>query len=511
MSETKNVVIKQNNGTDYDKLHPETVDSKVNLTDDNVSAWGNTLKEALPKINSRLNVVEDNQWEIGDIRITTKSDLGEKWLKADGNVYDINKYPDLAKITTVQDFPFGSQSITTGTIEGTALSFGAINETNLNSNENMERANYVNGYYFRFKDYLNISSNAYSLLVYYTQDKKNWTTVRISITLTGFTERETSGYIKGIGYVNRYWYLSFVFNTKSGFLYSTELDFSNYSVVWIQDILSKLPVFSDDSFVQWGLGIYYYNNFYSLVVGSGYSSVKHVSVIYANDINFISGLNSNRIYNGGYESGVHWGDTMITCMFNNNLYTFFTKYFTSGSGRTTYYGGLYVSNPNGSNPTGIIKIDESSGTGLQQVSFIYKGKDEMYLSVAGSSGGQSIKFTTLDKTGEEVTFPNRVPTLVLKNGKFLKGILTSGSNTWLVADNFQLENAKTYTATITGTINSSDTAYINMELPNGLASYTNSSADSSRTYTLEQGGILPNSNISSSSLTGLNTFIKALN
>ena len=233
MSETKNVVIQQNNGTDYDKLHPETVDSKVNLTGGNVSVWGNTLKEALPKINSRLNVVEDNQWEIGDIRITTKSDLGEKWLKADGNVYDINKYPDLAKITTVQDFPFGSQSITTGTIEGTALSFGAINETNLNSNENMERANYVNGYYFRFKDYLNISSNAYSLLVHYTQDKKNWTTVRISITLTGFTERETSGYIKGIGYVNRYWYLSFVFNTKSGFLYSTELDFSNYSVVWI--------------------------------------------------------------------------------------------------------------------------------------------------------------------------------------------------------------------------------------------------------------------------------------
>lgn len=511
MSETKNIVIQQNNGTGYDKLHPEVYDKNVNLSTENSSVWGNTLKDALPKIDSRLSVVEDNQWEIGDIRTTTKSDLGEKWLKADGSVYDISKYPDLAKVTTVQDFPFGSQSITTGTIAGQALSFGALNETNLISNINGERANYVNGYYFRFKDYLNTSSNAYSLLVHYTQDKKNWTTARISITLTDFTERETSGYIKGIGYVNRYWYLSFVFNTKSGFLYSTELDFSNYSVVWIQDILSKMPVFSDDSFAQWGLGIYYYNNFYSLVVGSSYSSAKHVSVIYANDINFISGLNSNRIYKGEYESGVHWGDTMITCMFNNNLYTFFTKYFTSGSGRTTYYGGLYVSNPNGSNSTGIIGIDEVEGKGVQKVSFIYKGKDEMYLSVAGSANGQTIKFTTSDKTGEAVTFPNRVPTLVLKDGKFLKGVLTSGSNTWLVADNFQLENAKTYTATITGTINSSDYAYINMELPNGLASYTNSSADSSRTYTLEQGGVLPKSNISSSSLTGLNTFVKALN
>lgn len=84
MSETKNVVIQQNNGTDYDKLHPETVDDKVNLTDDNVSVWGNTLKDALPKIDSRLTVTENNQWEIGDIRQTAKNDLGEKWLLCNG-------------------------------------------------------------------------------------------------------------------------------------------------------------------------------------------------------------------------------------------------------------------------------------------------------------------------------------------------------------------------------------------------------------------------------------------
>lgn len=62
MSETKNVVIQQNNGTDYDKLHPETVDSKVNLTNGNISVWGNTLKEALPKIDSRLKIQEENEW-----------------------------------------------------------------------------------------------------------------------------------------------------------------------------------------------------------------------------------------------------------------------------------------------------------------------------------------------------------------------------------------------------------------------------------------------------------------
>ncbi len=392
---------------------------------------GNTLKEALPKINSRLNVVEDNQWEIGDIRITTKSDLGKKWLKADGGVYDINKYPDLAKITPVRGFPFGSQSITTGTIEGQTLHFGAINETNLN----VGRANYVNGYYFRFKDSLNISSNAYSLLVHYTQDKKNWTTVRVSITLTGFTETKTSGYIKGIGYTNRYWYLVFSFNTKDGFFYSSSLDFSDFQVVWINDIITKIPNFNDEVYIMWGNGVYFYNNSYSLVIGHENGGYKYITAITANNISFSSGLNYRRIYNCPFESGVYWNDTMIACMFNNNLYTFFTKH-TSPSSGPRYYSGLYVSNPNGSNPIGIIEMDSNDGKDVNQVSFIYKGKDEMYLSVVGPSKSWSIKFTKSNKTGEKVTFPNRVPTLVLKNGKFLKGVLTSGSNTWLVADNF---------------------------------------------------------------------------
>ena len=88
MSETKNVVIQQNNGTDYDKLYPETVDGKVNLTDDNVSVWGNTLKDALLKINNRVTTVESNQWEIGDLRYTKKNNLGKKWLLTDGSQID---------------------------------------------------------------------------------------------------------------------------------------------------------------------------------------------------------------------------------------------------------------------------------------------------------------------------------------------------------------------------------------------------------------------------------------
>ena len=66
-------------------MHPETVDSKVNLTDGNVSVWGNTLKDALLKINNRVTTVEGNQWEIGDLRYTKKNNLGKKWLLTDGS------------------------------------------------------------------------------------------------------------------------------------------------------------------------------------------------------------------------------------------------------------------------------------------------------------------------------------------------------------------------------------------------------------------------------------------
>ena len=111
MSETKNVVIKQNNGTDYDKLHPETVDSKVNLTDDNVSVWGNTLKDALPKIDSRLKIQEENEWSVGDIKCSTKDSLGNKWLKCDGGTFSVEQYPKLANYCEVKGFPFGNKKI----------------------------------------------------------------------------------------------------------------------------------------------------------------------------------------------------------------------------------------------------------------------------------------------------------------------------------------------------------------------------------------------------------------
>ena len=93
MSENKNIVIQQNNRTDYDKLHPEVYDKNVNLSTENASVWGNTLEDALPKIAE----MKDNQWEIGDLRYTVKNDLGEKWLLCDGEVYSKELYVKLGQ------------------------------------------------------------------------------------------------------------------------------------------------------------------------------------------------------------------------------------------------------------------------------------------------------------------------------------------------------------------------------------------------------------------------------
>jgi hypothetical protein len=167
MSETKNVVIQQNNGTDYDKLHPETVDGKVNLTGDNVSVWGNTLKEALPKIDSRLKIQEENEWSVGDIKCSTKDSLGNKWLKCDGSTFDVKEYPELSNLCKKEGFPFGNKLISIVKNDIPRKTMEGINEgSNLNLTDSyVSYLNIVNNYYVRFKE---VDSAKYSLTVYYS-------------------------------------------------------------------------------------------------------------------------------------------------------------------------------------------------------------------------------------------------------------------------------------------------------------------------------------------------------
>ena len=117
MATTKNITMKQFNGTDYDTLYPKTVASQVDgvyseqevLANDTKTLYGlnnsSTPNDVFKKIDSNIKSVESKipkttteLSKIGDIIFTTRTDLGNKWLLCNGSALSTTNYPDLAKL-----------------------------------------------------------------------------------------------------------------------------------------------------------------------------------------------------------------------------------------------------------------------------------------------------------------------------------------------------------------------------------------------------------------------------
>ena len=99
MAEKKNFTIENYNGTDYDTLYPETNSGQV-LLDTTAQAATNlpsgaTLDNALA-ILGNVNQF-DNRYKVGDTVITTRTNLGNKWLLCNGESIASNDYPELTQ------------------------------------------------------------------------------------------------------------------------------------------------------------------------------------------------------------------------------------------------------------------------------------------------------------------------------------------------------------------------------------------------------------------------------
>ena len=104
MAEKKNITIKEYNGTDYDTLYPETNSGQVLLdktaqTTLNLSS-GKTLNDAVSNLSS------GGAFNVGDILVTSRTDLDDRWLLCNGGIVSSTDYPDLGNVLT---------PITTGT------------------------------------------------------------------------------------------------------------------------------------------------------------------------------------------------------------------------------------------------------------------------------------------------------------------------------------------------------------------------------------------------------------
>ena len=105
MAEKKNFTIENYNGTDYDTLYPETISGQVLLDTTAQAATnlpsGKTLDDALSKLSNF-----DEHYEIGDIFISSRTNMSTNWLLCNGATLNASSYPELSQLFPQASAPF---------------------------------------------------------------------------------------------------------------------------------------------------------------------------------------------------------------------------------------------------------------------------------------------------------------------------------------------------------------------------------------------------------------------
>lgn len=501
MSENKNIVIQQNNRTDYDKLHPEVYDKNVNLSTENTSVWGNTLQDALPRINERVSKTENNQWGIGDLRHTLKTTLNEEWLKADGGFFEMQDYPELSKMTEFKGYPYGVKEIIKEEQKVPRIKQGiGFNETNLLYSP----AIFVNGYYIRIKKEFN-QNGSHKLYIYYSQDLESWKSFTINFTISSYTSSYTVRILGG-GYENGYWYFSFVF--YSGYqeadkylLYSSEFGSENWGLIQIVNPLSisyKAVAWSGNLVFQDGKWRTYLG--LNTIDSPDSSGANYIAALVSENIDFQSSyceafsetLSSGYNFPYAFSFIYSWkmGNNVFLCasrnkkQANNGIYYCLS---TIGSTNTT----LRAYNNQYSFGEQVVKINEN---------LIYFG--------INFSTSSSTSFLNLKVDSDSFTISqgssNKAKVNYIQEGRYyayyvLKNNLTIVYGEGLTPDDISIVDS------YSGTISAENNFYGNVRKENGMYYYSSDSEDGSTIYRIPFANILP-----SYSITGFNTFIKAL-
>ena len=114
MATTKNITMRQFNGTDYDTLYPKTTSKQVEgiynkeetLANGTKSLYGlaeasvpdDAFQKILTNFNKSDSKINDITPKIGDIALSARKGLGGKWLLCNGDDISPTTYPDLANL-----------------------------------------------------------------------------------------------------------------------------------------------------------------------------------------------------------------------------------------------------------------------------------------------------------------------------------------------------------------------------------------------------------------------------
>lgn len=184
-----------------------------------------------PKTSTaQINGIENYDWQIGDIRSTARTDLGDKWLLCNGSVIDTsNEYSDVGDLL--------GKSAGSWVLENTVTT----NNFFISSVRNIW-AGYVNGKYVAMGIDFSNSNNVTAKISYSDSLEGNWTEVSLSNPVGISSEYMYNG---GITFLNRSYYAGAIINI--GLM-------AQLCVIWASTDLNNWSLVYNSGNKKWGVG-----------------------------------------------------------------------------------------------------------------------------------------------------------------------------------------------------------------------------------------------------------------
>lgn len=303
MAQQIKITMKENNGTDFDTLYPQTVSNQVIMQDENGALTNKTLDDRVNEI-----ATDGGAFQVGDTLTTARTNLGEKWLLCNGDIVFANQYPDLVNV-------LGNKALMLaycmdGKIATSSNSLGYSSNKNPSITQIMFDGD---SHYVYLADTVYSSSSRYGVTMVGDSlyNDSGWST----ISTRGYKMwRTNNGYIRRLDSYEEY----YIGELNTGGSWTSVHYFDQYKY---DGGLSNL-MYADD-FVYFN-GKYYYITWNGVYYASQPSAESYIKI--ALGVNFGSGVNhrlgfsvaNNRLFY--YETYQYWGSSSVGYQYANVLY-----------------------------------------------------------------------------------------------------------------------------------------------------------------------------------------------
>lgn len=218
---SKNIEMQEKTSSStYEILYPKTSASQVFLSEEAKQATN-----GLENLDQAASFWGGGQFEIGDIKISARNNLGSKWLECNGNVISKTDYPQLSNYCEEKGWPFGTE-MTTTTI--TNITFDRNSYYRYNFSPLITRLS--NGVYLKVDEELTLgSNNELTITIYYSDNINSSSYASKLITVTpNYDIGIGSGlYVATVGEVNGYIY---IYLTRGAYIFSPSLESNDWKM-----------------------------------------------------------------------------------------------------------------------------------------------------------------------------------------------------------------------------------------------------------------------------------------